>query len=336
MRRRSRSFQLFTTSAAVAARSGSARMSSGPAERKLKPRSSSASWIDETPRSRRTPSNGARPCSRATTSQSAKLARTSGARSPKRARTRRASASASGSTSSPRRRPDGAVRSRIASACPPAPTVPSRKRPPSRGSSWASTSARRTGSCSLPSRCTSRAPASSRSDPEVREISGDLALDPREVGPPASRLPDLEVVGVPDDDGFGLETGEFAEVGREREPPLGVRVRFMRAREQEVAEARRGGIGARPPADVRVEDFPLRGREDRQAFPYPTRHDRPFLEAAAELGRNGEAPLFVEGMGELAGEEAFHLPFSSSGKVPHRSPLLTTPWAFCTTWAACQ
>ena len=145
-RRSSRSSQLFTMSAAVTLRSGSARMSSGPVARKLKPRRSSASWSEERPRSRRTPSSGARPFSRATTSRSAKLERTRTARSPNRERTRRASASASGSTSSPMSWPVRPVRSRMASAWPPAPTVPSRKRPPSRGSSWASTSARRTGS----------------------------------------------------------------------------------------------------------------------------------------------------------------------------------------------
>src|SRR5205809_1356901 len=125
-RRRSFSAQLFTTSAAVARRSGSARMSNGPVERKLKPRSSSASWMDERPRSRRTPSTGTKLCSPARSSRTAKFPRTRTARSPKRASSRAALASAAGSRSSPRSRPFRAPASRMAAAWPPPPTVPSR------------------------------------------------------------------------------------------------------------------------------------------------------------------------------------------------------------------
>src|ERR1700704_6486956 len=151
------------------------------------------------------------------------------------------------------------MRSRIASAWPPAPTVPSRKRPPSRGSSWASTSARRTGSCSLPSVPSLSPPPTGvpRSDPEVREVVCDLALDVREVAPPASRLPDLEVVGVANDDGFVLESGVLAEVRRDGETPLGVRVRFMCSCKDEVPEARCLRIGARALGDIGVESHPL-------------------------------------------------------------------------------
>src|SRR4051812_15774579 len=101
----------------------------------------------------------------------------------------------------------------MASAWPPAPTVPSRKRPASRGSSSASTSARRTGSCALPP-----------SDPEVLEVIADGALDVREVGAPASGLPDFEVVGVADDDGLVREPRVLAEMGRDREPSLRIGV----------------------------------------------------------------------------------------------------------------
>src|SRR5436853_4633206 len=112
------------------------------------------------------------------------------------------------------------------------------KRPPSRGSSWASTSARRTGSCAL-----------SSLDPEVLEVVGDAGLDGCEVGAPASGLPDLEVVGVPDDDRFVAEARVFAEVRRDREPPLRVGVTLVSSGEQEMAETRRGGIRPRALCD---------------------------------------------------------------------------------------
>jgi len=95
-------------------------------DRKLKPRSSSASWMDERPRSRRTPSTGANPCSPARSSRTAKFPLTRTARSPKRASSRAAMTSAAGSRSSPRSLPSGALASRMAAACPPPPTVPSR------------------------------------------------------------------------------------------------------------------------------------------------------------------------------------------------------------------
>src|SRR2546425_9063391 len=74
IRASSRSFVPFTRSAAVSSSPGSALMSNGPSDRKLKPRESSASWIDERPRSKRTPSQPRKPCWPATSSQDAKLA----------------------------------------------------------------------------------------------------------------------------------------------------------------------------------------------------------------------------------------------------------------------
>src|SRR5207244_13255939 len=106
-------------------------------------------------------------------------------------------------------------------------------------------------------------------------------------------VPDLEVVGVADDDGFVLEMGVVAEVRRERDPSLRVRVTLVGSGEQEVAEARRGGIRARALRDVGVEGRPLRGRPDGETLPGPTCHDRAFLEAAEELGRARKSLLIV-------------------------------------------
>ena len=108
----------------------------------------------------------------------------------------RGDARAAGSRSSPRSRPSGALASRMAAACPPPPTVPSRYRPPSWTASWASASATRTGSWAF---------SISSLNPEVPEIGLDLGLDVGKLGAPASRLPDLEVVEVSDDDGFAFE-----------------------------------------------------------------------------------------------------------------------------------
>ena len=78
-----------------------------------------------------------------------------------------------------------------------------------------------------------------------------------------------------------------------------------------MTEARRGRIGPRALRNVGIEGRPLLGRPDGEAFPRPTCHDRPFLEAVAELGRDGEAALLVERMGEFAREIALQIPFPS-------------------------
>src|SRR5207247_9930098 len=66
-----------------------------------------------------------------------------------------------------------------------------------------------------------------------------------------------------------LPTCVLAEGRRDDDPPLAVRVRFMGARQNEMAEARHGGVRARAPGDLRIEVGPLIGREDGEAFAYP-------------------------------------------------------------------
>src|SRR5713101_152693 len=126
------------------------------------------------------------------------------------------------------------------------------------------------------------------------------------------------------------------EVRRDREPPLGIRVSLVRPGEEEVTAARRGRIGARALRDVGIERGPFGGWEDGEAIPDPTRHDRPFLEADAKLGRDGEAPLLVQRVGEFAREIDFHEPFPTWRAVPHRSPQFTTQAAVSPTGRGCQ
>src|SRR5438270_4275275 len=141
------------------------------------------------------------------------------------------------------------------------------------------------------------------------------------------------MVGVPDDDGFVPEGGVLAEVRRDDDAPLPVRVRFMGAGQDEVAEARHSGVGAWSLGDLGVEVVPLVGRKDGQAFAYPPCHDRSFFEAASELGRDSEPTLLVQRVGEFACEIAFQDPFRTRRTVPtvpHYSPRsgeVTPRWA---------
>src|SRR5438093_1937289 len=171
---------------------------------------------------------------------------------------------------------------------------------------------------------------------EVPEIVLDAALDSGELGAPAPRLPDLEVIRVPDDDGFVSESRVLAEVRRDDDPALAVRVRFMGARQDEMAETRYGWVRARALGDLRVEVGPLIGREDGEAFAYPPCHDGSFFEAASELGRDSEPTLLVQRVGEFACEIAFQDPFRTRRTVPHRPPLLTTRTASYTPASHCQ
>jgi hypothetical protein len=111
-------------SAAVSPALRSIRMSRGPSRPKEKPRSAVSSCSDEAPRSNRTPSNTL-PASTSWVSSSYRPCR-SLTRGPNGARRSRARARAPASRSTPRRVPDGWLAWRMASACPPRPTVASR------------------------------------------------------------------------------------------------------------------------------------------------------------------------------------------------------------------
>ena len=122
--------------AAVAPERRSIRMSRGAGVspvRKLKPRSSSSSWKDETPRSMSTPSTCSRPLPRTTSARKDRRACTSVAESLWGLRRMPACSSTSASRSSPISRPSGPSSSRIRSACPPAPSVASTMTCPGRG-----------------------------------------------------------------------------------------------------------------------------------------------------------------------------------------------------------
>src|SRR5206468_3157422 len=197
--------------------------------------------------------------------------------------------------------------------------------PASWGSSWASTSARRTGSCAS----RGALPSGPRTigfplDPEVPEVALDIGLDSGEAGAPASGLPDLEVVRVADDDGLSRKRRVLAEMRRDRDSPLAIRVGGVGASQHEVPKPGHRRVGPRALCDFGVQALPLRRREDGKAFTYPTRHDRSFFEAASELGGDGEPTLLVQRVGEFACEIAFQVSFRLRETVPHRPPLLTT------------
>ncbi len=134
---------LATTSAALRP-DRDMRMSSGPSRRKENPREGSSSCIDESPRSARIASGVGKPSS--SEARSPKFAWAKPTRSPNGASRWRATARASGSRSSARRRTSGPA-SRRARAWPPAPAVASTKKPPRSGASSSTTSRTRTGVC---------------------------------------------------------------------------------------------------------------------------------------------------------------------------------------------
>src|SRR5207247_6351185 len=123
---------------------------------------------------------------------------------------------------------------------------------------------------------------------------------------------------------------------RDDDAPLPVRVRFMRARQHEVAEPRYRGVRTRALGDLGVEVCPLVGRKNGEAFAYPPCHDRSFFEAGSELGRDGEPTLLVQRVGEFPCEIAFQGPFRTRRTVPHRPPLLTTRRGSYTPGGHCQ
>ncbi len=137
---------LFTRSAALVSCVGSILMSSGPSSRKLKPRRPVVSCSRDTPQSTRTPSTASIPSSSKITSNRAWLSFTRVIGSP--ASRVFALSIASGSRSIPINRPPGFIRSSIAAACPPLPTVASTNRSPGSAARYSKVSSTRTGRCS--------------------------------------------------------------------------------------------------------------------------------------------------------------------------------------------
>src|SRR5947209_4960742 len=123
MRRSSLSDSRLSKSAAVHGSLRSSRMSSGPSDWKLKPRSGSSSCTEERPRSKTTPLTG-RPIRSAARSSCAKLVCSSIKVTPGGTGSWANRSSAEASRSRPSRTPPGCRRSISARAYPPPPVVP--------------------------------------------------------------------------------------------------------------------------------------------------------------------------------------------------------------------
>src|SRR6478609_961910 len=230
-------------------------MSSGPPVRKPKPRSRSASWKLESPRSKSIPSTAPKPASGATVASSRKFAWRRTRRSPNRGWRRPATlAMAAPSASRPRRRPSGSVAPRIRSVCPPPPRVASIWRLPGAGASIDMTSTAMTGMCPTsisPPPFVDRIPSGPwkrmwcELDPEALEGLGQLLRvgEGLAVGRPGRRDPDLCVVAGADDDGVAGELDVVAQEGRQQDPALLVDVDLGRAGEDEALEPAGGRIG---------------------------------------------------------------------------------------------
>jgi len=136
--------------AAERPRAGFIRMSSGPGNFVEKPLRGASSCIEETPRSARMQSAKPTPHEANAPERPAKLdfltSRTSVPNPSARSRLS-ARGNSSGSTSSPRRCPPGRILPRMASACPPWPSVQSTTVSPACGLKAARTSATMTGTC---------------------------------------------------------------------------------------------------------------------------------------------------------------------------------------------
>ena len=143
----------------------SKRMSSASLERKLKPRSSSSSCWELTPRSMRMPSTASKPLSVATSAMDSKFAwRSDRAVAEARRGARVERSMALGSASMPSSRPPGLAASRIRTACPPPPTVASIWKLPGCGERAKMTSSSITGRC--PTSCSINDPTAPTVHPD--------------------------------------------------------------------------------------------------------------------------------------------------------------------------
>mmetsp|Transcript_31564 Transcript_31564/g.70943 ORF Transcript_31564/g.70943 Transcript_31564/m.70943 type:complete len:205 (+) Transcript_31564:876-1490(+) len=157
------------------------RMSSGPSIRKLKPRSASSSWCDETPKSSKrpcAPPSGTSAASAPPGPRTALRCRKSDSAVAKpplstaAASRPRAVASACGSRSTASNFPPASlIRSRIAAECPPPPSVPSTYVPPGSQTNASHTSRTITGVWYSEEKGRSSWPGARVSDPEGGSLS---------------------------------------------------------------------------------------------------------------------------------------------------------------------
>ena len=243
----------------------SKRMSSGPPVRKPKPRSRSASWNEDRPRSNSIPSTAPKPAAGATSASCRKFAGAGRAGRRTAARRMATRSIAAWSASSPRTRPSGLAASRIRSVCPPPPTVASIWRLPgagtgSRGPRPASPAG------ALPPSLLHRSVA----DPErtleahvvrrqiPRPAIASVKASPSRrlaVGLPAAGCPHLGVIAGAEDQRLVLEAGEAAQVPRDEDPTLAGRAPSRRRRRTAVAagavRSGRSWAGRRPSPPAR-------------------------------------------------------------------------------------
>src|SRR5581483_2231153 len=277
------------------------RMSSGASTAYEKPRSGRSICIDETPRSSRiasarTPFSA----SRRSTSENSPWWRRVFARVSRRNRSKYGATVGSRSIAISFPSP----RSRAASrdAWPPAPKVASTTVSPGRTSSSETTSSARTGTWSE----------------SVGKTLGSIFRSPFllvRLRPPPLAVPDLEVVVDPRHDDVPLDRGVLEQAGRDHEPPLPVEL-AGRGEGEEVALHETGALRELVEVlDPLGEPLPLGARPGVEAAVQAPRDDDPVLERPAQLGREGEAVLLVEGVLMFAEQ---HGPLRPT--VPHFPP----------------
>src|SRR5262249_4034971 len=292
MRASSSGAREFTRSAAVRPRVGSNRISRLSSRVNEKPRSDSSSWYDDNPRSRSTATARDTPASAASCTMSRKLPCRSTTRSPNRARRRPARRIASGSRSTPNRRVSAGPPSRIRSACPPIPIVPSTTHPPRRGRKRNATSSIRTGRCACPSRSATLDTLRRQPRAELVEPAARITL---EVGP-ALRIPHFEHLLHADDQHVLRESRALAIVRRDLNASLRIEQHVLPERQVRIAELARVGIETGQRDDTRLQLFPRLERVDVEAL--PVRHDHELVapavrECFAKARRDAEAALCV-------------------------------------------
>src|SRR3954464_5363620 len=206
--------------------------------------------------------------------------------------------SATGSRSMAMSVPPGPRRSATSRACPPAPNVQSTAVSPGCGASTATSSGARTGT--WPSAWARG--MSSRMAKTVRDVvhlGGQAIVEDL----PGALVPDLEAVLCPDHDDVLLERGVLHERGRQAHAAGVVELAVVRVAAVEVLDRPRV-LGHRVEVGERGlhAGVEVLGGPQLDAGVHAARENKTLGEAFAELGRDGEPALRVEGVVEGAPE----------------------------------
>src|SRR3712207_2332158 len=229
-----------------------------------------------------------RPSARSWSRPSAKPARTKRVAHGTSAASSAKRSSATGSRSIATSVPVGPRRSATSFACPPAPNVQSTAVSPSRGSTVASSSAARTGTCIAVISASMAHPAA-----DLADVGDELAA----LAVPLRAVPDLDAVARADDLHVLGEAGVLQEEGRDTDATGAVELGVLRRRGVEALELL-ALLGQRVEGleDGAGELVVVLRLPQHDARLRALRHHDPLAERRAEAGRDGEAVLGIEGV----------------------------------------